>query len=112
VRSAGVDEAYSDFRINSAFTPFGGVQSVSITGPFKATGPGDTPSRRRIFVCRPSSGQEISCARTIVATLARRAYRRPVLDREVDTLMTFYPQGRRDGDFETGIQQALARILV
>jgi cytochrome c551/c552 len=125
VRSAGVDEAYSDFRVNSAFTPFGGVQSVTITGPFKATGLGDAPSRRKIFVCRPSAGEpgsptrqprwggeEIACARTIVTTLARRAYRRPVLDREVDTLMTFYQQGRREGDFETGIQQALARILV
>jgi hypothetical protein len=113
VRSAGVDEQFSDFRINSAFTAGGGVQSVTITGPYKATSPGDTPSRRRIFVCRPANANdEPQCARKIVTTLARRAYRRTPLDDEVETVMGFYQQGRADGDFETGIQQALARILV
>jgi hypothetical protein len=113
VRSAGVDEAFSDFRINSVFTAAGGIQTVVVTGPFKATSPGDTPSRHRIFVCRPTApGDEAGCARKIVATLARRAYRRPPLDLEVETLMGFYQQGRADGDFETGVQQATARILV
>ena len=113
VRSAGVDEQYSDFRIDSAFTPFGGVQSVTITGPFKATGSGDTPSRRRIFVCRPSGPRdEASCAWKIVAALAGRAYRRPVLDADMETLMGFFRQARRTGDFDTAIQSALARILV
>jgi hypothetical protein len=112
-RSAGVDEAYSDFRVDSAFTTPGGVQSVVITGPFNATGPGDTPSRRRIFVCHPeNASQEASCARKIVTTLARRAFRRPAQDDEIETLMGFYQEGRRGADFETGIQQALARILV
>src|SRR6266851_223960 len=113
VRAAGVDEAYSDFRINSVFTAAGGIQTLVITGPHDATGPGDTPSRRRIFVCRPASvSEEAPCARKIVSTLARRAYRRaPVVD-EVETLMLFYQQGRQGGDFEGGIQQALARILV
>src|SRR5262249_51204217 len=113
LRAAGVDEAYSDFRINSAFTAPGGVQSVTITGPFDATGPGDTPSRHRISVCRPAdSKQEAACARRIVTTLARRAYRRAALDDEIETLMGFYQQGRSEGDFETGIQNALARVLV
>jgi hypothetical protein len=112
-RSAGVDEAYSDFRIDSAFTPAGGVQTVVITGPFNATGTGDTPSRRRIFVCRPASASdEAPCARKIITTLARRAYRRTALDEEVDTLLGFYQEGRGEGDFESGIQHALARILV
>jgi hypothetical protein len=113
LRSAGVDDAFSDFRIDSAFTAGGGVQTVVITGPFSATSPGDTPSRRRIFVCRPATAnEEAPCARKIVTTLAHRAYRRALLDDEVETLMGFYQQGRGDADFETGIQHALSRILV
>jgi mono/diheme cytochrome c family protein len=115
VRSAGVDEAYSDFRNNSVFTPPGGIQAVVITGPFKATSPGDTPSRHRVFVCRPAASiqaSEAGCARQITTTLARRAFRRPALDGEVETLMGFYQQGRAEGDFETGVQQMIARILV
>jgi mono/diheme cytochrome c family protein len=112
-RSAGVDEAYSDFRVNSVFTAAGGVTSVVITGPFSATSPGETPSRRRIFGCYPAGDdQEISCARQIIATLARRAFRRPVADAEIEQLMSFYLQGRKEGDFEIGVQEALARILV
>jgi hypothetical protein len=113
VRSAGVDEAYSDFRNNSVFTAPGGVQGVVITGPFDPSGPGDTPSRRRIFICSPAGpAEEDGCARRIVAKLASHAYRRTVLDDEVETLMGFYQEGRREGDFEVGIQHALARILV
>ena len=113
VRSAGVDEAFSDFRIDSKFTAAGGIQTVVITGPFKAASPGDTPSRHRIFVCRPTTpADDAGCARKIVTTLARRAYRRPPLDAEIETLMGFYQQGRAGGDFETGVQQATARILV
>jgi len=112
-RGAGVDEQFSDFRIDSAFTAAGGVQTVVITGPFKATSPGETPSRRRIFSCVPAGdADETACARKIVSSLARRAYRRPVHDDEVATLMAFYEKGRASSDFEVGIQQALARILV
>ena len=63
VRSAGVDDAYSDFRNNSTFTAAGGVQTVVITGPYKAISPGDTPSRRRVLVCKPSPAEETTCAR-------------------------------------------------
>jgi hypothetical protein len=112
-RAAGVDEQFSDFRIDSTFTAAGGIQTVVVTGPFKATSPGDTPSRHKIFSCAPASAvDEPICARKIVSTLARRAYRRPVQDEEVATLMKFYEKGRADTDFEVGIQQALARILV
>ena len=84
-----------------------------ITGPFNPTGPGVTPSRRRIFTCRPAAAtEEAPCARKILSTLARRAYRGPVTAAELETLMTFYQQGRQAGDFENGIQQALARVLV
>ncbi|HKE82179.1 MAG TPA: DUF1592 domain-containing protein [Vicinamibacterales bacterium] len=112
-RGAGVDEIYSDFRTDAVFTTPGGVPTLVITGPNNATGPGDTPSRRRIFTCHPSSAaQETTCARTILSTLARRAYRGPVSATEIATLMDFYQAGRKPGDFETGVQQALARILV
>src|SRR6516162_2197215 len=112
-RGAGVDEAYSDFRVNSVFTPAGGVNSIVINGPFNMAGPGDTPSRRRIFVCQPANAsEETACARQIVSTLARRAFRRPVQDAELTKLMSFYQHGRKDSDFETGIQEAIARILV
>jgi Protein of unknown function (DUF1592)/Protein of unknown function (DUF1588)/Protein of unknown function (DUF1585)/Protein of unknown function (DUF1587)/Protein of unknown function (DUF1595)/Planctomycete cytochrome C len=112
-RGAGVDEIYSDFRANAVFTNPGGVPSLIITGPHNITGAGDTPSRRKIFTCRPASAsEETSCARSILMTLARRAYRGPVSAGEVETLMEFYRKGRQAGDFETGIQEGLARILV
>src|SRR6185295_17850933 len=67
VRSAGVDEAFSDFRNNSTFTAAGGIQTVVITGPYKATSPGDTPSRRRVLICAPASAaEEPACAKQIV----------------------------------------------
>ena len=106
---------YSDFRINSVFTPAGGVQTIAITGPFNATGPGDTPSRRRIFVCHPGAGANDEAAVRAQDPRdagAPRLSPRRVLDDEVETLMGFYQQGRGEGDFEAGIQQALARILV
>jgi hypothetical protein len=113
-RAGGIDEQYSDHRVNSQFAVGGGVGSVTITGPFNPTGPGDTPSRRRIMVCTPqSAAEEASCARKIVSNLARRAFRRNLLDdAEVDGLMAFYERGRKEGDFETGIQHAVARILI
>ncbi len=113
-RGAGVDDAYSDFRAaNNGFNVGGGVQNVAIMGPFNPTGTGDTPGRRRIFTCKPASAaEEGACARSILSTLARRAYRGAVAPREIDTLLGFYKQGRARGDFETGVQEAVARLLV
>jgi mono/diheme cytochrome c family protein len=113
-RGAGVDEIYSDFRTaTGGFVTAGAVQNIGILGPFDAKGTGDTPSRRRVFACRPAAAnEEQACARRILGTLARRAYRGPVAAAELDTLMSFYAQGRKGGDFESGIQMALARILV
>jgi mono/diheme cytochrome c family protein len=86
--------------------------SVAITGPFNTLGISDTPSRAKIFVCRPAdASEEEACARQIISTLATRAYRQPVGTEQVSTLMEFYAQGRRDGDFESGIELALRRIL-
>ncbi len=88
------------------------VLSVSIGGPFNAQGSGDTPSRRKIFVCHPSGpSDEIPCAKKIISTLARHAYRRPVSDTDLETLLGFYQSGRNKGNFETGIEMALRRIL-
>ena len=89
------------------------VGSIEIEGPLTVAGPGDTPSRRRIFVCRPETADdETGCATRILTTLARRAYRRQVDEGDVQALMDFYDAGRRDGDFDTGIQFALERLLV
>ncbi len=125
------------------------VYAVTVTGPFDATGPGDTPSRRRIFTCRPAddagptsasspstsrrmadgsasadseptragpaaaaSADERACAAEILRTLARRAYRRPATDADVELLLGFYDEGRADGGFDQGVEMALRRLLV
>ena len=89
-------------------------ENVVINGPFNATGPGDTPSRRAIFVCYPrDAANEKPCARQILAHLATRAFRRPTLptDASIDSSMQFYDAGRQQKDFENGIQQGVARLL-
>jgi hypothetical protein len=87
------------------------LSSVTITGPFETSGTGDTPSRR-LFVCRPASGSDgVGCAKTILSILARRAYRRPVTDEDLQVLLTFYNDGRIEGGFDAGIQMALQRLL-
>ena len=90
------------------------VSSVTISGPYNARGPGSTPSRDRVFVCRPATGaEEPGCARTILSALARRAYRRPVTDADLDVLLEFYEMGRAEGaHFESGIELALRSLLV
>jgi hypothetical protein len=85
--------------------------SLTISGPFEPTGPGDPPSRRRIFTC---SGGD-ACARRILSALARRAYRRPVTEADLAPLVEFYEQGKADGgagSFDAGIELALRRLLV
>jgi mono/diheme cytochrome c family protein len=88
------------------------IETLTVTGPFNATGPGDTPSRRRVFTCSPSMpAEEEGCARRILATLARRAYRRPLTETDLTRLLAFYREGRAKGTFDTGIQLALRRLL-
>jgi hypothetical protein len=83
-----------------------------ISGPFNAQRPDDSRSRRRVFTCKPANaGQEEACARRILATLARRAYRRPATAQDVGTLMEFYQEGRGGGTFDEGIELALRRLL-
>ena len=88
------------------------LASMSVTGPFNIAGVSDTPTRQKIFVCRPANErEEASCARQIVETLATRAYRHPVDREQLSTLMDFYADGREQGSFEAGVEMALRRIL-
>ena len=94
------------------FSGYPHIDEIILTGPFKVTGVGDTPSRRRIFVCQPkAASEEDGCARKILATLARRAYRGDVSKEDLQTLQDFYQRGRQDGSFDTGIDLALRRML-
>jgi len=89
-----------------------GIDIVRISGPFRATVPTDTPSRRRILVCRPVGvHSEEPCARKIIGTLARRAFRRPIVEDDVRPLLEIYREGRRARDFDAGIEFALEALL-
>ncbi len=94
-----------------------GIGRVTIDGPYNVTGPGETPSREKIFVCRPASdratvAENEACAAEILAALARRAYRRPITEDDLPRLVGPYRLGRNEGGFEAGIQMAIQRILV
>ena len=109
-KSAGVDEVYS-IAPGGPFV----VSSVVIAGPYNAAGVGETPARKKIFVCQPAlPSDELPCAKRVLSTFARRAFRRPVAENDpsLETLLSFYQAGRESGTFEAGIQQALARVLV
>ena len=101
---------------DSRYQPY--VESVTIAGPYEASGARpveDTPSRLAIFDCRPATDTEIdrsNCARAILGRMARRAYRRPVSEEDVDRLMMFYDSGREGAGFDSGIEMALRRLLV
>jgi len=88
------------------------VHTVSVSGPYDVSGPGETPSRRKIFMCRPNLPQEEEpCAKQILTSLADQAYRRPATSQEVETLQRFYRDGRSEGGFDEGVQFALERLL-
>ena len=88
------------------------VDKVTIIGPFAPSGLGDTPSRRRLFICRPAGqNEEAACAEEILSTLARRAYRRPETKADIQRLLAFYNEGRTHGGFEAGIEMAVRRLL-
>ncbi|NDJ11636.1 MAG: DUF1592 domain-containing protein [Acidobacteriia bacterium] len=105
------------------------VGKITVAGPYRATGRGDTPSRRQIFVCRASSAsaasasaasasaasapQEAACAKKIFTNLAHHAFRRPVVDADVQPLVRLYEKGRAEGgDFDEGIRRGLQAILI
>ncbi|MSO20875.1 MAG: DUF1592 domain-containing protein [Acidobacteria bacterium] len=87
-----------------------GVASVVIGGPYDAKGPGETPSRKKILACQPTGNSE-ACARNILTTLARRAYRRPATPEDMDVLLSFFRLGYRSRDFDVGMAAAIERIL-
>ena len=90
-----------------------GIESLELRGPYNVTGRGDSPSRERIFTCRPlTPNAETACASKIISTLARRAFRRPVNSKDMDILLSFFEAGREGKDFDAGIEMALRRILV
>jgi mono/diheme cytochrome c family protein len=91
------------------------IDHISVIGPYNAKGPGDTPSRRRVLTCAPaanaSTTAETNCARTILTSLAKRAYRRPVTSADMDPILERYAAGRGKGTFDNGIEQGLRLIL-
>ena len=89
------------------------LRSVEISGPYESAGTGTTPSRERIFACRPDApADEAACAEKILSTLARRAFRRPVSKPDMETLLSLYKEGRAEGGFELGIERGVEGLLV
>jgi mono/diheme cytochrome c family protein len=112
-QSAEVWQQYLRTAIDSNETKgYPHLDSMRITGPYNPTGPGDTPSRRKIFICRPGPGRdETACARKILMSLATRAWRRPVIDSDLEELLSFYQRGRNKGTFDQGIEMAIRRVI-
>src|SRR5688500_6994586 len=111
---APIDHTMADTEIGIAFgiTTLPHLRSLSIVGPHRVTGVSDTPSRRRVFSCRPlSQAEETPCAGDIVRRVATQAFRRPVSDKDHGRLMTFYARGRKEKNFEFGVTKALEAIL-
>jgi mono/diheme cytochrome c family protein len=111
---APVDYTLADTQIGSALgiTTLPHLRELAITGPHKVTGVSETISRRRVFVCRPTSpAEETPCAERIVRQLANQAYRRPVSGDELKGLLSFYTTARQEQDFEGGIRNAVQAIL-
>jgi len=110
VRVTGTDDIYSIDKATGA------IGTVSVIGPLQPTGAGDTPARRRVFICQPAQPrEEENCARRILTNLATQAYRQPLAqtDAAVDALLGFYRTARTaGGDFDDGVEQALARVLI
>ncbi|HSA58004.1 MAG TPA: DUF1592 domain-containing protein [Gemmatimonadaceae bacterium] len=112
---APIGHSIADTQIGAQYgiTAIPHMRDVAVTGPYNPTGVSDTPSRRRIFSCRPvSPDEERPCAQKIVASLASGAYRRPVAAKDLEPLMSFFDQGAKEGGFELGIRTALEAILV
>jgi hypothetical protein len=109
-----IDHTLADTNIGEVFgtTALPHIRDFTVTGPFSVTGVSDTPSRRRIFTCRPTvPAEEQACASDIVKRLATQAYRGPVGSEDFKELMAFYAQGRSQGNFESGVRLALQAIL-
>jgi hypothetical protein len=112
---APIDYTLSDTEYGDSVgvTALPHVRDFAITGPYNVTGVSDTPSRRKVFICRPMSAatDEIACARKIVSNLASQAYRRTATNEDVESLMQFYADGRKGKDFEAGIRAVVQALL-
>ncbi|MEO6213360.1 MAG: DUF1592 domain-containing protein, partial [Vicinamibacterales bacterium] len=111
---APIEQTLADTQIGSAIgvSTLPHLRDMSVLGPQRVTGVSETPTRRRVFTCRPlASDEETACATRIVSSLARQAYRRPLTTDDRTGLMRFYNEGRRGQDFEAGIRTALQAIL-
>jgi len=109
-----IEQPLADTNIGEVFgvTALVHLRDLAITGPHSVTGVSDTISRRKVFTCRPTTtAEERTCAREIVASLTRQAYRGAVSEGELQDLLKFYEQGRTDGDFEAGVRTALQAVL-
>ena len=109
-----IDHTLADSQIGAGFgiTTLPHLREFAVTGPFSVTGVSDTPSRRKIFTCRPTSAaDEAVCAAEIIRRLATQAYRGPLSAADFDGLQKFFQQGRKDGDFESGIRMAVQAML-
>ena len=105
IASTSIADAYG-------FTTLPHLRDMAITGPFETTGVSETPSRRKIFPCQPTTApQQLQCAQRIVSGLASQAFRRTASERDVNALMALYRKGVADGGFEEGIRMALEGIL-
>jgi hypothetical protein len=109
---APIDQTLIDTRIGTGFgvTALPHLDNLTIMGPIQVTGVSETPSRKRIFSCRPTTAEQ-RCATQIIQNLGTRAYRGPLAAADLDQLMKFYEQGRKEGDFESGIQMAVQAVL-
>jgi mono/diheme cytochrome c family protein len=111
---APIDHTMADTEIGTApgITTLPHLRSLSVVGPHGVTGVSDTPSRRRVFQCRPlTQADETPCAADIVRRLATQAYRRPISEKDHARLLTFYARGRKDKNFEAGVTKAIEAIL-
>lgn len=109
-----LDHTLADTQIGLGYgvTTLPHLQAYAIVGPFGASGVSETPTRRQVFTCRPLGPSEAEpCARSIIGDLAKRAYRRPVHDDDMEALLGFYRQGAEEGGFEAGIRVALQAVL-
>ncbi|HEX6216319.1 MAG TPA: DUF1587 domain-containing protein, partial [Vicinamibacterales bacterium] len=109
-----IDHTLADSQIGAGFgiTTLPHLREFAVTGPFTVTGVSDTPSRRRIFTCRPTSAADESvCAAEIIRRLATQAYRGPLSAADFEGLQKFFQQGRKEGDFESGIRMAVQAML-
>src|SRR6185369_17129429 len=111
---ASIGHSIADTQIGSeqGITNVAHLREFTVTGPFNPTGVSETPSRKKIFTCRPTkAAEERPCAEKIVSNLGSAAYRRPLSATDLSGLMKFFDEGAKDGGFEIGVRTALEAIL-